>query len=238
MLGERLMARIIQWERQIGRRLRLRDLHVFFTVVKSGSMAKAAAELNVSTPSVSEIIADLEHSLGVRVLDRSPRGVIATPYGEALLKCGEAAFDELRQGVRAIEFLADPTAGELKIGCPESIVAAILPQIVQQFSQKYPRVTVHVHNVPSPALRDTGLRDRKYDLVLAWLVGRHHDDVKADDLNVELLSDDALVLAAGQHNPLVRRRKIALSELRTGYIMNSRGEKAIIISGMPSAAQP
>jgi DNA-binding transcriptional LysR family regulator len=205
------MPRIIQWEHQIGRRLRLRDLFVFFTVVKSGSMAKAAAQLNVSTPSVSEIIADLEHTLGVRLLDRSPQGVHATPYGEALLKCGEAAFDELRQGVRAIEFLADPTAGELKIGCPESIVGTILPQIVQQFFRKYPRVTVHVDNVPSPALSDPGLRDRRHDIVLARLV--KINDLRTDDLNVEPLFDDPLVLASGAHHPLARRRKIDLADL-------------------------
>lgn len=206
------MPRTIQWERQIGRRLRLRDLYVFFTAVKSGSMAKAATQLNVSTPSVSEIISDLEHALGVSLLDRSPKGVRATPYGEALLKCGEAAFDELRQGVRAIEFLADPTAGELKIGCPESIVSAILPQLVQQFSQKYPRVTVHVDNVPSPSLHDPGLRDRKYDLVLARLV-RTRDDFRTDDLKVEPLFDDPLVLASGMHNRWARRRKIDLADL-------------------------
>src|SRR6185369_119568 len=101
------MPRIVQWESQIGRRLRLRDLFVFSTVVKSGSMAKAAAQLDVTTPSVSEIIADLEHALGVRLLDRSPQGVTATVFGAALLRRGEAAFDELRQGVRDIEFLAD-----------------------------------------------------------------------------------------------------------------------------------
>ena len=67
------MPRIVQWERQIGRRLRLRDLFVFFTVARSGSMTKAAAQLNVSTPSVSEIIADLEHSLGILLFDRSPK---------------------------------------------------------------------------------------------------------------------------------------------------------------------
>lgn len=209
----RFMPQIVQWERQIGRRLRLRDLFVFFTVVRSGSMAKAAAQLNVSTPAVSEIIADLEHALGVRLLDRSPRGVLATPYGEALMKCGEAAFDELRQGVRAIEFLADPTAGELKIGCPESIVAAILPQVVQHFSQKYPRVTVHVDNVPTPALGDPGLRDRKYDLLLARLVRRPLDDLPTDDLNVEHLFDDPLILASGMNSPWARRRRIDLAEL-------------------------
>src|SRR5271155_5526955 len=132
------MPRIVQWEHQIGRRLRLRDLFVFSTVVKSGSMAKAAARLNVSTPSISEIVAGLERALGVRLLDRSPRGILLTPYGAALLKCGEAAFDDLRQGIRAIEFLADPTAGELKIGCPESTAVAILPQMIQRFSREYP----------------------------------------------------------------------------------------------------
>ena len=56
------MLRRIDWERQIGRRLRLRDLYVFSSVVRLGSMAKAAHELGVSQPAVSEVIADLEHS--------------------------------------------------------------------------------------------------------------------------------------------------------------------------------
>ena len=61
------MARLVQWEQQIGRRVRLRDLFVFFTVVEYGSMAKAGTKLGVSTPTVSEVIADLEHALGVRL---------------------------------------------------------------------------------------------------------------------------------------------------------------------------
>jgi len=83
------MSKLIQWEHQIGRRLRLRDLFVFFTVVEYGSMAKAGAKLGVSTPSISEVIAALEHALGVRLLDRSPKGVVATPYGEAYWREGE-----------------------------------------------------------------------------------------------------------------------------------------------------
>src|SRR5437660_1330817 len=101
------MTRLIQWEQQIGRRVRLRDLSVFFTVVEYGSMAKAGAKLGVSTPTVSEVIADLEHALGVRLLDRTPKGVAVTPYGKALLARGRAAFDELRQGIRDIEFVVD-----------------------------------------------------------------------------------------------------------------------------------
>src|SRR5207302_227840 len=103
------------WESQIGRQLRLRDLHAFFVVVQQGSMAKAAVQLGVSQPAVSKVISDLEHALGVQLLDRSTKGVEPTVYGRALLKRGKAAFDELRQGVRDIEFLADPATGEVKI---------------------------------------------------------------------------------------------------------------------------
>jgi DNA-binding transcriptional LysR family regulator len=82
------MPRKIDWESQIGRRLRMRDLHVFVTVVQCSSMAKVAVALGVSQPAVSEVIADLEDSLGVRLLDRGPHGVEATMYGRALLKGG------------------------------------------------------------------------------------------------------------------------------------------------------
>src|SRR5215831_13057056 len=88
------MTRKIDWEGQLGRRLKLRDLHVFSVVVERGSMAKAAAHLGVSQPAVSEVISDLEHALGVRLLDRSPHGVEPTIYGRVLLKGGTAAFDE------------------------------------------------------------------------------------------------------------------------------------------------
>src|SRR5713226_5830508 len=99
------------------RRLKLSDLRLFHAVVERGGMAKAAVHLNISQPAVSKAIAALEHTLGVRLLDRSPQGVEPTVYGRALLKGGIAVFDELKQSVKQIEFLADSTAGELRIGC-------------------------------------------------------------------------------------------------------------------------
>src|SRR5215471_13420152 len=146
------MPHISQWEDHIGRRLRLRDLYVLFTVIERGSMAKAAAKLGVSTPSISDVIAALEHALRVRLLDRSPKGVVTTPYGDALLARGRAAFDELRQGIRDIEFIADPDAGELRIGCPESIAAGFLVSVLQRFSEDHPRVRFHVVPVHTPTV--------------------------------------------------------------------------------------
>ena len=66
------------WEARIGRRVRLRDLHILLTVVQTGSMAKAAQRLSISQSAVSKAISDLEYTLRVRLLDRSPRGVEPT----------------------------------------------------------------------------------------------------------------------------------------------------------------
>lgn len=138
------MPRKVDWDSQLGRRLKLRDLHVFFAVADRGSMAKAAAQLGVTAPSVSEVIAGLEYALGVKLFDRSPQGVEPTIYGKALLKRGLVAFDELKQGIRDIEFLADPTVGKLRLMCDESMSAATLPLIVQKFLQQHPGVVIDV----------------------------------------------------------------------------------------------
>jgi len=207
------MERKIDWAAQIGRRLKLRDLHVFCTVVQNGSMAKAAARLGVSHPTVSEVIADLEHTFSVRLFDRGPHGVEPTAYGDALLKRCVAAFDELKQSARDIEFLTDSTSGELRIGCAESLSAAILPAVIERFSQQYPRVCLSVDAVVTGTPEIPRLRDRSLDLVLARMrpLGDHH---YADDLEVEILFDEELVIVAGMRNPWARRRKIDLAELK------------------------
>jgi DNA-binding transcriptional LysR family regulator len=134
----------MQWNERIGRRLKLRDLHILLAVAKSGSMGKAAADLAVSQPAVSKAIADLEHALGVRLLDRSPQGIEPTMYGRAVLKCGNNVFDDLRVGVKELEFLADPTAGELSIGCTEPLAAGFVSVVVDRFSRLYPKAVFHV----------------------------------------------------------------------------------------------
>jgi DNA-binding transcriptional LysR family regulator len=194
------MLKKIDWESQIGRRMRLRDLHVFSTVVQLGSMAKAAQQLGVSAPAVSEVIADLEAAVGVRLLDRKHQGVEATAYGVALAKRSLAAFDELRQSIRDIEFLSDPSVGELRMGCPESISAAILQPIIERFAQLYPRVVLDVDTVNNLTFARR-LRERSLDLVLARGGWPLEDPHLVDDMNVETLFEDELVIAAGKKVP-------------------------------------
>lgn len=206
------MPRKIDWESQIGHRLKMRDLHVFSTVAQCGSMAKAAQRLGISQPAVSETIADLEHALGVRLFDRGTRGIESTIYGAALLKRTVAAFDELKQSIRDIDFLSDPTVGELRIGCVESLSGTILPEIIVLFSARYPHVAITVENLTPPAAELPGLRERTYDCIVRWLV-EPAPDQDSDDVNVETLFDDHLVVAAGAHTRWASRRGIDLAEL-------------------------
>jgi DNA-binding transcriptional LysR family regulator len=177
-------------------------------------MAKAAAQLGVSQPTVSEAIASLEHTFGVRLVDRSHQGIEPTMYGDALLKRSTAAFDELKQSSRDIEFLTDPTAGELKIGCSETLAATVLPPVIQRFSEKYPRAVLHMDDVTSPEMQYAGLQARKYDLILTrLLVPVAGDPFVEQDFHVEVLFNDQLVVAVGRHSRWARRRRIDLAEL-------------------------
>ncbi len=121
----------MDWPERIGRRIKLRDLHVLLAIVQSGSIAKAAEQLAISQPVVSKVVADLEQVLGVRLLDRDRYGAAATIYGAALLKRGIAAFDELKQGVKEIEFLKDASGGELRLGASGVMAEGLLPAILK-----------------------------------------------------------------------------------------------------------
>jgi len=199
----------VQWADRIGRRLKLRDLHVLSAVVQWGSMAKAAQHLAVSQPVVSAAVADLENAIGVRLLDRSRRGVEPTIYGRALLKHGLVAFNALKQGVKEIEFLADPTAGELRIGCPEWISAGLLPVIIDRLLQKHPRIVFHVDQTITGTQDFRELRERSLDVALGWLAS----PLTGEDLHAETFYHDQWCVVVGVRSPWARRRKIKFVEL-------------------------
>jgi DNA-binding transcriptional LysR family regulator len=204
------MTTRIDWKKQFGRNFKLRDLHIFFTVAQCGSMGKAAATLGIAQPTVSEAVADLEHTFGVKLLDRSTRGVEPTACGAALLKRSIAVFDELRSSSKDIESLSDPASGEINIGSLPALTGAILPRLIERFGQQYPRAVLNIDDVDTLATQLARLRDRKYDLTLSRLP---RSPLKRDDLNVEVLYEDGIVLAAGMHSRWARRRKIDLAEL-------------------------
>ena len=199
----------MDWTDRVGKRLRLRDLHILLAVAKSGSMGKAAAELAISQPSVSKAIAEVEHAIGLRLLDRGPSGIQPTIYGHALLKCGVAVFDELQQGVKQLEFLIDPAAGELRIGCTETMAAGFATAVLHRLSRQYPRVVFQLVPGDRDTLLSRELRQRTIELAVAPTMGLSPEG----DTKIEILFDDQFVVMAGSPTKWIRRRKLVLADL-------------------------
>jgi DNA-binding transcriptional LysR family regulator len=133
-------------------------------------MAKAARDLGMAQPSVSEAIAKLGAALRVRLLARGPRGIQPTIYADALLRREQVVSDELQQCIRDIEFLSNPAAGEVRVGCPENLACGFVPTITDRLSHRYPKIAFHVTPVEPAAMGFREPRERSVDLMVGRIV--------------------------------------------------------------------
>ena len=203
------MARNVPLDERVMRRLKLRELRILMAVAQAGSMGRAATQLALSQPAVSKAIAEMEYTLGFALLDRTPQGVEPTLYGRSLLKWSAAVFDDLRQGVREIEFLADPGAGEVRVGSHEVMSAALLPAVIDKLSRQHPRLVFTVRQAGTIPLLYGDLRERRVDFIF----GRMMSPIDHEDLHAEVLFADPLIIVAGSRSKWLRRRSIDLAEL-------------------------
>lgn len=198
----------MQLSDRIGRRMKLHDLHVLMAVAQAGSMSKAAQLLDTTQPAISKSIADLEHAIGVRLLDRGRHGAEPTAYGRALLDGGMIVFDGLRQAVKNIEFLTDPTVGEIRVVGHDPLLVGILPAVFGQLRRKHPGISISVTpTVAEEGDRYRGLRERKFDIYLGRVIQID------EDILANTLFDDRILIVTGPDSKWAGRRKIALSEL-------------------------
>ena len=199
----------MSWVDRIGRRIRLRDLHIVLAVAEAGSMAGAAEQLSTSHPVISRTVSELEAVLGRRLFDRNPRGAVPTQYGDVLVKCAISVFDELRLGLDQMEFLADPDAGDLALACPEAIAAGFVYSVVERYLRDYPKVRIDVVQTETVASGFDGLRRRDVEFV----IGRLPAASLADDLVAEPLFPERMLVVSGRRSAWCRRRRVELSEL-------------------------
>jgi len=120
-------------------------------------MGRAAAQLAISPPAISKAITDLEHVLGVRLLDRSRQGVEPTECGSALLKWSTAVFDDSSRAFEEIDNPGDPSRGIVRVGTSEQTPAELVSAVIMLLSPRYPRLAFSViqarpfHCNPRPA---------------------------------------------------------------------------------------
>jgi DNA-binding transcriptional LysR family regulator len=197
----------MDWDSRIGKRIKLRDLHILQVAAEAGSMAKAASDLHITQPAVSYAVAAMEHALGVPLLERSSQGVVPTVYGMVLLERSRVAFNELRQGINEIGSLADPSVGELRIGTTPPM-SAVASAVFNRLVPFYPRMTFALTVGPTDVLLGA-LRQRDIELVVSRLA----DFVTNEDLEVDTLFHDELAVICSKHNKWARRRGVTLSDL-------------------------
>jgi len=131
-----------------------------------------------------------------------------TRYGRALIKRSLAVFDELKQGIKEIEFLSDPTMGEICIGSTEPLSAGLVATVIDRLSSQHPLVSFQVvQGDPATLLRYLG--ERKVEVALARISDRRVDE----HMNADILFEDAAVVVAGAQSRWIRLRRIALADL-------------------------
>jgi len=195
--------------KRVERRLKLRDLRILISVVEAGSMSKAANMLATSQPAVSRAIADLEHSFGVRLLDRDSQGIVPTPYGRALLKRSIAVFDELSLGVKDVQSLADPAAGEVRIAASLAPAIGFVPEVILRVNRLYPRIVCRLTTGEAEGVFRK-LDDREADMAFVFLTSA----VDEDRMEAEaLFRSGPLVIVTGAKSAVARRRNLRLSDL-------------------------
>lgn len=189
------------WNTLIGERVRLRELRILHAVVQAGSMAKAAQALSMTQPAVSQAIGHLEAALNLPVLERSPTGVVPTAFGTVLLRRALEAADVLADGLREIEALADPDAGEIVVGASESYIAGgALTATIIALRQRYSRMRIDVVESNTAAMDFADLRERRVDVML----GRGLGQQAPDDVRQDVLLEEALLVVTGGHNAWAR----------------------------------
>lgn len=192
---------------RIERRVKLHDLRVLIAVAQAGSMGKAAQRLATSQPAISRSIAELEHALGVRLVDRNARGIEPTLFGKALIKRGLGAFDELRQGISDIEFLASAATGEVRLAASVAVAQGFVATVVNHLARHYPRLSFLVE-AGDTRMAYAALEEREVDFAVVHVV----KPMAAESTNVEILFDEPHVVAVGSKSAWLRRR-VRLADL-------------------------
>jgi DNA-binding transcriptional LysR family regulator len=175
----------------------LRQLRYFIAIAEEGSFSRAAHRLHVSQPPLSTQIKSLETELGVRLLERTPRGVTLSGAGAAFLEEARAVLARLdvarQQALRA----ARGELGVLSVGFVSIADYGVLPPALQSFRARFPAVEVQLHELTSDAQVPL-LRAGRLDLGIALA------PVDAPDLEFERLLREELVLAAPAAHPAAR----------------------------------
>ena len=123
---------------------------VFYYVAKCGSVTKAAGELSISQPAVSQAVKQLENTLDVSLFHRAAKGVRLTGEGELLYSYVAKGYEQIELGVKKVHQMQNMELGEVRIGASDMTLQFYLLPYLETFHERYPNIKVMVSNAPTP----------------------------------------------------------------------------------------
>ena len=123
---------------------------VFYYVAKCGSVTKAAGELSISQPAVSQAIKQLENTLDAALFHRAAKGVRLTSEGELLYSYVAKGYEQIEMGVKKVHQMQNMELGEVRIGASDMTLQFYLLPYLETFHERYPNIKVMVSNAPTP----------------------------------------------------------------------------------------
>lgn len=171
---------------------------VFFTVAKCGSLTKAAQELYISQPAVSQSVKQLEQLLGVSLFNRTHRGMELSAGGKLIYKKVESALALIEQAETGITELKTTVSGTIRIGATDSIFSHLLADKIAAFSTAHPAVGFELISSTSPQTMEI-LKEGGCDVAFV--------NLPAEDRGVKFLDTVSLLhdafVAGGKYSGLV-----------------------------------
>lgn len=185
----------------------LRLLRYFVACVEHKTMHAAATAANVSQPALSKAIAQLEAGLGVRLLDRRPRGVVPTPFGDTLFRYAKMVDSEMRRAVAEIDAMRGLTRGTVVIGVIPTMTE-IMSDVAAAVMRSHPGLKLKLRVGFSSELT-AALTAGEVDIALLLLPSTGN----APGLTFDPLLQTGPVVAVRQGHPLDGQHGVSLEEL-------------------------
>ncbi|MVO18050.1 LysR substrate-binding domain-containing protein [Parasedimentitalea huanghaiensis] len=196
-------------------RLKLKQLRLLVAVGKHNNIQNAARELNVSQPAATKMIKDLELDFEVQLFERTNRGVIPTPYGEALIRHGKLIFAQVSNAAQELDDLNEGSSGRIVIGTLLAASPQLLPMAIEKLLHRRPSVSIKVVEGTNEVLMPA-LKSGEIDLVVGRLPAQRH----RSDLEQLQLFDEKILLVARRGHPICANHKLSFDDLKSwGWIL-------------------
>lgn len=189
--------------------LNLTKIRSFVSVAEHGSFRKAAESINLSQPALSAHVRSLEAVLGMPLLHRTTRSVHLTTAGANFLARTRRAIAELEAGVMELQDQASLQRGRVVIGCVPTIASTVLPEVLVDFTRRYPGVAIRVLDVGAQELHRLVL-NREVDIA----IGPRPD--RSEDLDFCSIARDHFVAVCSRDHILASHVEVRLADL-AGY---------------------